>query len=69
MNDKTTHVNVSGLGNFKTELREGETISVDGPATFKLISAAHNNNKHRILVVVIADKEVQIFKNYGGSFK
>lgn len=59
----------SNKGTFVTELKAGETLSVNGVATFKLIEACHQNNKDRSLVSVVAEKDVKIFKNYGGTFK
>ena len=53
------------LGHYTTVINEGESLSVNGPATFKLISCIHAGHKKKSQVQVVAEKDVKIFKNFG----
>lgn len=53
------------LGHYTTVLSEGESVSVNGPATFKVLECMHNGHRKKSQVQVIAEKDVKIFKNFG----
>ena len=48
--------------NFVTEVKLGETVSVDGPAKFTLLEVNSSGHKNRALISVIADRSVRIKK-------
>ena len=49
---------------YVTELRENETLTVDGPATFSIVETCHNGHNKRSKVQVRAEREVKILKNW-----
>lgn len=51
-------------GRYTTELQTGESITVDGPATFRLIEACSQGNRLRSSISVIAEPDVKIMKNW-----
>jgi len=55
------------LGHYTTVLDEGGSVSVNGPATFKVVECMHNGHRKKSQVMVIAEKDVKIFKNYGST--
>jgi hypothetical protein len=55
-------VKKSPLRGLTTELREGDTITVDGPATFRIIKTNHNGHSQRSLINILADDCVKILK-------
>lgn len=55
------------LGHYSTVLDEGGSISVNGPATFKIVECNHHGHRKKSTIMVIADKDVKIFKNFGNS--
>lgn len=55
------------LGHYITVLNEGDSICVNGPATFKILATMHCGHRQKSQIVVIAEKDVKIFKNYGNS--
>ena len=47
-------------GNLVLEVKEGESIDVDGPATITIIETNYNNNRKRVKVGVNAPKSTNI---------
>ena len=56
-------------GAFVSDLKENETLSVNGPATFKLLQCNSDGHRYLSKVAVIADKSVKIWKNFGDNGK
>lgn len=56
-------------GNFVTSLKQGESLTVSGEATFRIIETNHKGNKTESKISVNAPKETKIFKNWNGEMK
>lgn len=56
-------------GNFVTSLKQGESLTVDGEATFRIIETNHKGHKTESKISVTAPKETKIFKNWNGVKK
>lgn len=52
------------LGHYTTVLNQGESLTVNGPATFKLVECTKDGHRTKSQITVIAEKDVKIFKNY-----
>lgn len=48
------------LRNLVTEIKEGESISFDGPAQVVLLEAVRNGNNKKCLISIRATSEVKI---------
>lgn len=51
---------INKLCNLVIEVKEKETISVDGPAQFTIVKCIKNDNRKRSLISIRAHKDVSI---------
>lgn len=51
------------MGRLVTEVAQGETININGPAQVKLIECKSNGHAEKSKVSIRADKSVKIWKS------